>query len=173
MRYLPILLCFCLPLIGIAQKRIEKAPFRSRNTIYLEGLGAGGFYSLNYERLLLITEKQAYGFRVGTSYFGNIPGNLVLIGELFTLVGKGNHHGDFGIGLTGVTKNTIEPSLVGSRNYFLLAIPRLSYRYQKPTGGLMVRAGFTPLIDLSSIRVPIITTAGFQPWLGLSIGHSF
>ncbi len=85
MRHILFLVYLCLPLYGLAQKTTEKDPSRSRNTIYLEGLGSGGIYSINYERLLLLKEKQAYGFRVGTSYFGNRPSNLTLIGELFAL----------------------------------------------------------------------------------------
>ncbi|QIP11909.1 hypothetical protein G8759_04310 [Spirosoma aureum] len=168
MRQILILLYVCLPLIGQAQKADKKSSFRSRNTIYLEGLGSGGFYSINYERLLLLKEKQAYGFRVGTSYFGHSPGNLILIGELFTLVGKGNHHGDFGIGLTGVTRNNIESAPFGLRKNLLLAVPRLSYRYQKPTGGLLLRAGYTPIIELNRH-----ITNPFGPWFGLAIGYGF
>ena len=168
MRFFLIFLYFCLPLGSLAQRVNGEGSFRSRNTIYLEGLGSGGFYSINYERLLLLKEKQAYGFRVGTSYFGNSPSNLTLIGELFTLVGKGNHHGDFGVGLTGITSNNIEPYPFGVKKNRLLAVPRLSYRYQKQPGGLMLRAGFTPFIELSRVNIN-----PFGPWLGLAVGHAF
>ncbi|QDK81118.1 hypothetical protein EXU85_21875 [Spirosoma sp. KCTC 42546] len=168
MRHSLFLLYLCLPLIGLSQKTTEKDLFRSRNTIYVEGLGSGGFYSVNYERLLLLKEKQAYGFRVGISYFGNSPTNLTLTGELFALIGKGSHHGDFGIGITGVTRGNIEASPISLRKNLLVAVPRLSYRYQKPTGGLMLRTGFTPIIELSGETID-----RFGPWLGLAIGHSF
>ena len=168
MRHLLFLLYLCLPLVGLSQKTIERNLSRSRNTIYVEGLGSGGFYSVNYERLMLLKEKQAYGFRVGTSYFGNSPSNLTLISELFALIGKGSHHGDFGIGITGVTRSNIEASPISLKKNLLVAVPRLSYRYQKPTGGLMLRAGFTPIIELSGETID-----RFGTWFSLAIGHSF
>ncbi len=85
-----------------------------------------------------------------------------------SIIGKGNHHGDFGIGLTGITSNNIEPYTFGVKKNRLLAVPRISYRYQKPTGGLMLRVGFTPTVDLSSVSVN-----PFGPWFGLAIGYSF
>lgn len=165
-------LCFCLPLAGLAQTLNQESPFRARNTIYLEGLGSGGFYSVNYERLLLSGEKQAYGFRIGTSSFGKSFGTITLIGELFTLIGRGSHHGDFGIGLTAANQKefVFGNSNPVSRNTTLYAIPRISYRYQKPTGGLMVRAGFTPIAKMTN-RAD--STSRFGLWFGLSIGHSF
>jgi hypothetical protein len=117
---------------------------------------------------LILKEKQAYGFRMGTSYFGNRPGNLTAIGELFALIGKGSHHGDFGIGLTGITKINIEGSPYSLRKNFLIAVPRISYRYQKQTGGLMLRADFTPIIELRKL-----TRNQFGPWFGLAIGYGF
>jgi len=48
------------------------------------------------------------------------------------MVGKGNHHADFGIGVTGVSRRIIAPDLTGQlRKNLVIAVPRLSYRYQK------------------------------------------
>lgn len=163
-------LCFCLPLNGLAQSLNNESPFAARNTVYLEALGSGGFYSVNYERLAFITAKQAYGFRIGTSSYGK---NFVaLIGELFTILGSGNHHADFGIGLTAVNQSLrqFRPSDPVRRSTTLYAVPRISYRYQKPTGGLMVRAGYTPTVKLTNRAQG---TINFSHWFGVSIGHSF
>ncbi|WP_420151142.1 hypothetical protein [Spirosoma sp.] len=160
-----------LPLVGVAQTLTIESPARPRNTVYLEVLGSGGAYSLNYERFLFLRQKQAYGFRVGSSYFGGQKA-IALIGELFALAGKGNHHGDFGIGLTRVNQQSFGFYASGStaRYTTLYAVPRVGYRYQKPTGGLMVRVGFTPFIKMTK-RVD--STSHISSWFGLSIGYNF
>ncbi len=92
-------LLFCLLLnFGYCQAQ-GLSPFKARNTLYLELLGSGGVYSVNYERLFSVKTDRAYGFRVGPSF--NFNGPTGLIGELFTIIGAGSHHGDFGLGFRG------------------------------------------------------------------------
>lgn len=162
-----------LPTIGLAQPQNNASPFLVRNTIYAEALGSGGFYSINYDRLVILRQKQVYGFRIGTSFYGKSSATVNLIGELFTIVGKGNHHGDFGIGLTKVNQRGLDLGVSSSTSRYttLYAVPRVSYRYQKPTGGLMLRAGFTPIAKLTN-RVDS-TKFSFGPWLGLAVGYNF
>jgi hypothetical protein len=145
----------------------DLSPFKARNTVYLELLGSGGVYSVNYERLFSVKTNRAYGFRVGPNFYSNMPAGL--IGELFTIVGAGSHHGDFGIGLRGMYGRDSEGPYFTSKRAYLSAVPRLSYRYQKPTGGLMLRAGFTPFIKISEAS----ETKAFRSWFGLSVGYSF
>ncbi|RYC70643.1 hypothetical protein [Spirosoma sordidisoli] len=164
----PVILTFILSVYSLCSQAQKVKSLTARNTVYLEILGSGALYSINYERLLLQKEKQAYGLRVGTSYFGERPATIALIGELLMLTGKGDHHGDFGLGLTGASGRNNELGLSSfERKTSLFAVPRLGYRYQKLTGGIMLRAGFTPLIRL------IGNSRIFSPSLGLSIGHSF
>ncbi len=160
-------LLFCLFFgFGYCQAQ-DPSPFKARNSFYLELLGSGGVYSVNYERLFSVKTNHAYGFRVGPGF--NFSGPTGLIGELFTMVGAGSHHGDFGIGFLGSYGRDTEGSYFTSKRAYLSAVPRLSYRYQKPTGGLMLRAGFTPFIKISGAS----DTKTFRPWFGLSLGYSF
>lgn len=163
------LLLFCSILSVQAQAPLASTPSKARNTFYVEGLGSGGFYSINYERLVLALPNHAYGFRVGTAYhgIGSVNLTLALVGEAMVLVGKGNHHGDFGMGIS-VLRSDYQEGYRPLRAWNTFAIPRLSYRYQRPTGGLMLRAGFTPAIQLGLSNQTNIT-----PWAGGAIGYSF
>lgn len=129
-----LLFCFFLG-FGYCQGQ-DLSPFKARNSLYLELLGSGGVYSVNYERLFSVKANHAYGFRVGPVLCSNSPKGL--IGELFTIVGSGNHHGNFGLGFRGPYGRDSEGPYFISKRAYLSAVPRLSYRYQKPTGGLMV-----------------------------------
>jgi hypothetical protein len=160
-------LLFCLFLgSGYCQAQ-ELSPFKARNSLYLELLGSGGVYSINYERLFSVRTDRAYGFRIGPGF--NLNGPTSLVGELFTIIGAGNHHGDFGLGFRGLYGRDSEGPYFTSRRAYLSAVPRVSYRYQKPTGGLMLRVGFTPFIKISEAS----DTRAFLPWFGVSTGYSF
>lgn len=161
------LLLFCLPLCALAQAPKTDSPFNARNTIYVEGLGSGGFYSVNYERLVLLKTTHAFGYRVGASYYGMQPNKANVIGEAVALLGTGKHHADFGLGVTA-TKESWGERMPGVRPWDLYAVPRASYRYQKPTGGLMLRAGFTPTFKLTRANA-----SNHGPWYGLAVGYSF
>ncbi|NEU70210.1 hypothetical protein GK091_25255 [Spirosoma agri] len=168
MKHALAFLCLCLSFSALAQPIKRVSPFTARNSVYVEALGSGLVYSINYERLLGLKEELAYGIRAGTAYLGGRSGSLVLIGELFALIGEDNLHADFGIGLTSTTPLTGEDNNQRFKSTYAL-VPRIGYRYQKPTGGLMARIGFTPLIPLGQTDF----SNRFNPWVGLSIGHSF
>lgn len=162
-----LFICCCFPLGVLAQVPKSDSPFKARNTIYVEGLGSGGFYSVNYERLVLLKTTHAFGYRAGASYYGMSPNRANLIGEVFALLGTGKHHADFGLGLTA-SKASWGELMPGVQPWDLYAVPRASYRYQKPTGGLMLRAGFTPTFKLTRANA---TNHG--PWGGVAVGYSF
>lgn len=145
----------------------------SRNAIYVEGLGAGVLYSVNYDRRI----TPDFSVRVGFSSWS--IGTLLVLGsgELsYTsfpvtasyLYGNGASHLELGLGLVpGYV------SITGGGIFFgkdvtktagtLLGTAIVGYRLQPNDGGIFFRIGFTPLF----------TFRKFQPWGGLSIGASF
>jgi len=151
----------------------------AKNAIYIEGLGNGVIYSLNYERNV----GNNLSIRVGVGYFGasgeatykdtgkkeeivaNI-GTFPIMANYF--IGKGRHKIEIGGGMVlftisahgdEVSSNGIKfkagllPALTGT----------LGWRYQPREGGLVFKIAFTPIFNLGS----------FLPYGGISVGYSF
>ena len=128
-------------------EKIPQEKLSKKNAVYLELLGQGLLYSVNYDRILLVGNKLALSGRVGLSYYpdtGFFDTNTIAIPiEFNLLVGKGLTYFEFGLGGTymqGLDKSSFSKSLLASL--------RLGYRYQKDDGGLMCRIGFTPLLPI-------------------------
>jgi hypothetical protein len=136
------------------------------NSIYLELMGNGGLYSLNYDRLF--TEN--IGARIGFMYFETEDFLFGTDIELFLipitlnyLVGSENHKFELGIG----------PVIVfGSAGFFgyesvsgsgVGGTATIGYRYQPIDGGFLFRIGFTPYFGFGE----------FHPTGGLSVGYTF
>jgi hypothetical protein len=80
------------------------------------------------------------------------------------LVSFTHHHLEFGLGQVFVYDKEWEP--FGSF--------RLGYRYQKPAGRLLFRAGFTPFIEYASaLEYKERRLVAFYPSGGVAIGYSF
>lgn len=137
------------------------------NSIYFEALGNGGLYSVNYDRLF----SENFGARVGFMYLSELDfffasaEDLLLIPATMNYFLGSKHKFELGAGVVlasvsstgafGFKNNQSASNVVGTAT--------IGYRYQKPQGGFLFRAGFTPLFNSS----------GFEPWGGLSIGVSF
>jgi hypothetical protein len=155
-----VLLLILIPSItSYAQKET------ARNSIYLELLGNGVFYSINYDR-----EFNDYlGMRVGLSYLPGVSTafstteDIIMIPVMInTFIGNGNSKFELGAGIVyeGFTHSTI----FGSSDSQIIITTTIGYRYQQKAGGLIFRIGFTPLI----------TERGYiLPFGGISIGTSF
>lgn len=149
---------------GSAEAQSRPLP-AAPNAVYLELLGNGLFYSLNYDRLL--TPNVAA--RVGLSGFGaatdsasaGVIATPLMVSYLF---GQGNSHFETGVGLllaAGGVENVEgfeDESFNGA-----IGTATIGYRYQRPGGGFVFRAGVTPMFD----------TSGIAPWFGLSLGYGF
>ncbi len=145
-----------------------------KNAVYLELLGQGLFYSVNYDRILLVGNKLALSGRVGLSYYpitSFFDAHTIAIPiEFNLLVGNGLTYFEFGLGGTYM-QGLDKPNF--SKSFF--ASLRLGYRYQKDEGGLMFRIGFTPLLpiilddeyQLDTDYIPLL------PSVGLSVGYTF
>jgi hypothetical protein len=142
--------------------------FENKNSIQMELFGHGLFYSLNYERIIFNGESLKTSGQVGLAYYPPktdvrdvwIP---VIINELFSYE---KHHLEFGVGYVFINEGirTLENKVI-SREWNGIITGRVGYRYQKPTGRFIFRAGFTPLYEHDG--------NDFHPLGGLSFGYNF
>lgn len=164
------LLITCFVLISLSHQTSmaqDMKTFTARNAVYVELFGTGGVYSLNIDRIILESRSVTYGLRAGAGIYGDDFDVRKLSVGAYGLTGANSHHAEFGVG--GVWGNRRNPVKTESpeENRFHF-VPTVGYRYQKPTGGLLFRASFTPFIPLTSE-----SPKHLFPWGGLSIGTSF
>jgi hypothetical protein len=150
-----------------AQQDAAPGPRVASNTFFVELGGNALVYSVNYERFF--TPK--LGVRVGGMYLraDDDAGTEVGVG-LFPvmgtyLLGVGNSHFETGAGI-GIATAGVDETDVGGDDWGDSAVyltGTLGYRYQKPEGGVIFRAGFTP----------IFADGNLLPWVGVSVGYAF
>jgi hypothetical protein len=134
----------------------EAAPLGNR--VFLEVLGAGLLYSLNYE----ITLSDRAGVRLGV---GGLPFSdasyIVGLAMPTVLVGRGAHKAVLAAGL-GFGWESV--SLFETEDVFeVYGIASVGYQFQPHPRGFFGRLSFTP----------IITDQVFSPWGGVSVGKAF
>jgi len=150
------------------EKRIEPSDGLIRQAIFLEALGSGGLYSLNYDRRLK-SGNSGFGGRIGLGV-----GSGYEIGEddyerrismplmVNYITGRGRSGLETGIGITPEFAFS-EP--VDDQRMKAWVNLNLVYRLQPIKKGFMMRAGWTPIIG----------TGGDLDlyWAGISVGYSF
>jgi len=152
----------------------DAAPERTaNNAAYIELLGAGLFYSLNYDRRI-----SDFGLRLGLMYFSVSSGvdsagqsasaSWIGIPLSVSYLGLGSQKHCFEIG-AGVTihhfsagVSTLGVDSTGSATT-VLGHAILGYRYQPLNGGFFLRAGLTPIIG----------SGVFLPWPHVGLGATF
>jgi hypothetical protein len=146
------------------------------NAIYVEALGTGFIYSINYERSL----GDMFSARIGFGYFPfpsitdtNANGTTSTVNASITSVpvsvsfypfGATSSKLEIGAGATYidlVAKKVGKSKEGGGSGENISGI--LGYRYQPLDGGFLFRISFTPIFSS-----PIFTK--FQPWGGVSLG---
>ncbi len=142
---------------------VKPGIFSDRNSVQLELLGPAGIYSLNYERVLWNRSSWKTTTQIGFSILGtrdwsgiNFP---IAITQLKSFT---NHHVEIGI---GTIANVVfhKTNIYGYQwERYMYFNGRLGYRFQKPEGKFLFRAGYTPLFYPE-----------FGHWVGLSLGYSF
>ena len=145
---------------------------RAKNSLYLELLGNGGLYSVNYDRML----SDNFGVRLGVSRFGFDAITLdqdpdadakisVSTLTLMTnyLVGKGKHRLELGVGAMAAFASADVDGVGGVSGKGLSGTGTIGYRIQPLDGGFLFRVGFTPLYNKD----------GFSTWYGISLGAAF
>jgi hypothetical protein len=142
----------------------------ANNAVYLELLGNGGLYSINYERMI-----GDFGVRVGASYFSvsGSDGTTSASASLMTFpivasyyLGPGNHKLQLGLGATifDVSASASTVGFVGSGSGVSAAATGvIGYRYVPKNGGFDFGIGFTPLLG----------PGGLSPFGGMHFGAVF
>lgn len=141
---------------------------RIRNAVYLELLGAGGLYSINYDRHI----AGAWGVRAGYSQVGAWmalrDGTIRTMPVHFVYTPSASRSGlELGAGAMFYWDDS--DSFLGwqvSDEFRVSASFNVGYRYQPAEGGFLFRIGFTPFVGYNDgLR------AG--PFGGVSFGYAF
>lgn len=165
----------------------------SKNTVYGELAGKGFYYSFNYERMLFqMNEKLSVNASVG---FCIMNGNTSAVKDskdkLFPFEInlrynlKKNHNIVFGWGFTkwkyyiidipisnsNVNQQPVAPVLKENKETF--SHLTLDYRYQKPGGGLMLKAGITPLFFGYYANSALTKKVNPELSFNIAVGYSF
>lgn len=149
---------------------------KAKNLVYLELLGNGGLYSINYERMLSNDLSARLGFSYfsisasGTSSDGSqasAKASLVTVPALFNyMVGGKNHKFEMGAGATLIYVSASASGGAASASGQGVGVAGTGvagYRYSPADGGFVFRVGYTPLFG----------KGGYQSWGGMSFGGTF
>lgn len=157
------------------------------NTLYAEGLGAGGAYSVNYERLVL----NDLAIHIGFSYWSvsatasggggtaSASGSFIAVPITASYLGvsSGSHTLEMGGGLTiwNVSVTGSSGGFVGAANGFVpIGTVLVGYRYMPREGGFNFRVGASPLFGKGlGLNANNPTAFGVLPWGYISLGWTF
>ena len=168
LRPVALVLALGLAAAGTASAQETPGPRRASNSFFVELGGNGLVYSLNGEHFF--TPK--LGVRVGAGLLavhvedssGDSDANVLLVPVMGTyLLGEGNSHFEVGAGVGLATAGIDDVDLGNEHASALYGTATFGYRYQKPTGGVVFRAGFTPIVAAGNII----------PWVGVGVGYAF
>ena len=140
-------------------------PVTARNAAYVELLGNGLLYSMNYDRMITPRVSARVGIMglgaATDSASAGIIAAPVMVNYLF---GEGNSHLETGIGLMLASGSVDDVEGFEDESFSgAVGTATLGYRYQRPAGGFVFRAGLTPFFG----------TDGIAPWFGISFGYGW
>lgn len=163
-----LLIIIIIGIFSITSLHAQVAERTKSQGVFVEVLGNGLIYSLNYDSRFS-QRFDGLGGRAGIGYIAMEGTRLTTIPVLLNyLLGNEKHFFEIGIGTTLVaaSDNSGNFGPVGSRERGSLFIGTMSlgYRLEPIDGGFMFRAGITPLFD----------SGAFWPlWPQVSFGYSF
>lgn len=120
----------------------------NKRNIFLELGGLGGFFSINYEKML----KEVVGLRVGAGLFAFALTSPITINIITNP--KSNHHIEIGGGIIIF--------LVGERSAITSTL-NIGYRYQPKKAGVLLKLIYSPIFSKDDL---------FN-WFGLGIGYTY
>lgn len=148
----------------------------SRNAVFVELLGNGGLYSLNYERML----TDHLGLRVGYAawdspllFEGSPPDRYrTLPVSVSYLLGAGERKLELGGGIT-FGRGTFDRSFATRRDFSFRSLTAIvGYRSQPRGRGYLFRAGATPFYSFDD-GDEAYPNPGFSFGAGVSFGYRF
>jgi hypothetical protein len=165
-----VLISSLIPVTGWTQEESEINE-SAKNSLLLTFGGAGIYTSLIYERELYQLNNIRSGVRagIGLSPFALTSfENFTFPVGIYALYGKNKHHIDLSVSLSNYFINQYNYTTeTDSKDYKVLLIPSLTWRYQKPEGGLTFKAGLSPVLSLNKIK------SNASPWIELAAGWAF
>ncbi len=161
----------------LAQADVTPVTRGARNAVYLELLGNGGLYSVNFERILHDTLALRVGFATWNSpalfYDGTPPDRLTTVPVTVSyLLGGGERKLELGGGVTFGRETRDRSSRHETSSSFSNLTGIIGYRSQPPGRGYLFRAGVTPFysFDQGEDAYP---DSGFTLSAGVSFGYRF
>ncbi|MFN3999951.1 hypothetical protein [Algoriphagus sp.] len=163
-----LLTVFILSLFLVTTNSMAQDEQRSRSqTVYLEVLGNGLIYSLNYDTRFSNSVK-GLGGRAGIGHMAINGDRLTTFPFLVNyLFGRDKHYFEVGAGATLLTASAFSNfGPVDSRESgsAFIGTMSLGYRLEPLNGGFSFRAGITPIFDRKSF---------FPFWPQISFGYAF
>ncbi len=163
----------------------------AKNTVYGELAGKGFYYSLNYERTWIhIDDKIGLATSVGFCLVNGQTDieksrDFTLPLEINVNYGMGNHHivagfgttywryflPDIAITNTNLDQQPLRPELKKVTEWFAHGL--IEYRFQKPEGGLMLKAGYVPLFFAKMENFAYQKKANYATSFNFGVGYSF
>ena len=158
-----LMLQACLTTAQVKLTPQERRTFKRTSSVQVEALGYGGYYSVNYERILYNMARFKLGVQLGAGYLpastGAVPLNLPL--TVNGLISFNRHHIECGPGAM-LSYDEISDDNHELKPYLCF---KAGYRYQPPLSRWLVKALFTPLLELTEDKE-------FLPWGALGIGYT-
>ena len=154
-----------LALIGLYSPEFAQDKKANKNNVFLELWGSANLFSLNYERIYLISPTINMTSRIGGSYLKIFETDLVSCPISFsTLLGKDNHRIELGISCAYRYFRNSE----GRYNNLIYGII-IGYRLQPITEHIIIRITYTPIFatSLTDNNYKFFHRGGF------SFGYSF
>ena len=173
MRYLLqsfVALCCCVGSSSLANAQVSGEAFSPRfepNSVYLEILGNGVLYSVNYDRRFTDHVGGRLGFMIFSAESEDNPNERISVALIPVmvnfLVGTGSSRLELGIGplFAAAAAETEEPETISGAGLGGVTTT-FGYRYQPTDGGFVFRVGLTPFYS-----------DGPQLWGGISVGYGF
>jgi len=183
MKSVIVILFHLFPFFVVAQEEKDSAKI-AKNTFFIEGLGNGFWYSVNYDRILLYKNNTKITGRLGVSFLYksilNSNDNIWAIPfEMNILMGK-KHHFEFGLGITysygANSYGDYYGRIFNSSSLWLM--PRIiGYRFQKRQGSFFIKAGIPVFIKIIELNKEYendgrYKTSNIFPFLGIGLGYT-